>query len=580
MYLNYSSSLDKITEINSSFDTGVLRIAYHGLNRNNSFISKESFERNIKSMYNCPVVTNYDRNTTDENGNKGDFGSHDAHLEVETNEDGNIKSIEIVNDTHPIGVVYESADYWWEEIEDESGIHEYLCTNVILWKRQDAYNKLKEDKIFNHSMEIEVTNGTFSDIGYYEIIDFQFTAFCILSNSVEPCFEASNIQLFNKNDFKIKFTEMMKELKDISQLFSKNQSSNILDVDNINNQNNITEEGGKELVDNQEKIDLLQKYNLTVETFSFNIDELSLEEIESKIKEQFSLSNSQLMTEIDKILQTMTEMKKNYWGELVERRSFYLMDLKDDNAIVVTNSWDTYYGVPYSLNGDIVTLDFEVKVEFIPDWRPKQADDSSLFTKIDEVITSEFEQIKEETDSKITEVTEKFNALESEKTEIQIKLEAITIDYEKVKPELEEVQTKYSALESKVTEYETSISTLTEQFNTIKSENETLTQSNQSLAEFKSNTETAQQEAFEQNQIQLKAELVENFSKVLTLEEVKSVQDKDLSTEEMEKEFKLLYADKDLQVKFNKKPKKIETEIPLNSFSCKKKDDWTSCIKK
>ena len=570
MYLNYSSSFDKITEINSSFDTGILKIAYHGLNRNNSFISKESFERNIKSMYNCPIVTNYNRNITDENGNKGDFGSHDAHLEVDTDENGNIQSVEIVNDTYPIGVVYESADYWWEEIEDESGMHEYLCTNVILWKRQDAYNKLKEDKVFNHSMEIEVSNGSFSDKGYYEIIDFQFTAFCILSNSVDPCFESSSIQLFNKQNCNEQFTQMMKELKEISQVFSKNQSSS-LEVDNIKKEvNNIVDE----------KLELLKKYNLTIETISFNIDDLSLEEIESKIKEQFSLSNSQLMTEIDKILQTMTEMKKNYWGELVERRSFYLMDLKDENAVVVTNSWDTYYGVPYSLNGDIVTLDFEAKAEFIPDWRPKQAGDASLFTKIDEVITSEFEQIKEETDSKITEANEKFTALESEKTEIQTKLEAITIDYEKVKPELEEVQTKYSALESKVTEYETSISTLTEQFNTIKSENETLIQSNQSLAEFKSNTEIAQQEAFEQNQIQLKAELVENFSKVLTLEEVKSVQDKDLSTDEMEKEFKLLYADKDLQVKFNKKPKKVETEIPINSFTCKKKDDWTSCIKK
>ena len=105
MYLNYSSSFDKITEINSSFDTGILKIAYHGLNRNNSFISKESFERNIKSMYNCPIVTNYNRNITDENGNKGDFGSHDAHLEVDTDENGNIQSVEIVNDTYPIGYV-------------------------------------------------------------------------------------------------------------------------------------------------------------------------------------------------------------------------------------------------------------------------------------------------------------------------------------------------------------------------------------------------------------------------------------------------------------------------------------------
>ena len=543
MYLNYSSSLDKITEINSSFDTGILRIAYHGLNRNNSFISKENFEKNIKSMYNCPVVTNYDRNAIDENGDKGDFGSHDAHLEIESDNNGNIQSVEIVNDTYPIGVVYESAEYWWEEIEDESGIHEYLCTNVILWKRQDAYNKLKEGKIFNHSMEIDVFDGSFVDAGYYEIRDFQFTAFCILSNSIEPCFEQSSIQLFNKNNFKEEFTEMMKELKEVSIQFSKNQSS-ILEVDNIKENN---QEGGKNVLNEQEILELLNRYNLTLEDISFSIEEMSLEEIELKIKEEFSLSDNQLRTEIDKVLQTMTEMKKNYWGELVERRSYYLMDLKDENAIVVTNSWDTYFGVPYSLNGDIVTLDFEAKVEYIPDWRPKQEGDTSVFTSIDEVITSEFEKIKQETDAKVTELTENFNVLEIQAKEIQDKLDTTTTEYSNLNTEFEALKTE-----------------------------------NTFLSDFKLQTETKQQEAFEFQQSQLKTELIENFSKVLTPEEIKSVTDKNLSLLDMETEFKLIYADKDLQTKFSKKTKKteIETEIPIVFTKKTNNDDWTSCIKK
>ena len=543
MYLNYSSSLDKITEINSSFDTGILRIAYHGLNRNNSFISKENFEKNIKSMYNCPVVTNYDRNAIDENGDKGDFGSHDAHLEIESDSDGNIQSVEIINDTYPIGVVYESAEYWWEEIEDESGIHEYLCTNVILWKRQDAYNKLKEGKTFNHSMEIDVFDGSFVDAGYYEIREFQFTAFCILSNSVEPCFEQSSIQLFNKDNFRVEFTEMMKELRDVNIQFSKNQSS-ILEVENIKENN---QEGGKEILNEQEIIELLNKYNLSLEDITFNIEDLTLEEIELKIKEEFSLSDNQLRTEIDKVLQTMTEMKKNYWGELVERRSYYLMDLKDENAIVVTNSWDTYFGVPYSLNGDIVTLDFEAKVEYIPDWRPKQEGDTSVFTSIDEVITSEFEKIKQETDAKVTELTENFNVLEIQAKEIQDKLDTTTTEYSNLNTEFEALKTE-----------------------------------NTFLSDFKSNTEKSQQEAFELQQSQLKTELIENFSKVLSADEIKSVTDKNLSLLDMETEFKLIYADKDLQTKFSKKTKKteIETEIPIVFTKKTNNDDWTSCIKK
>lgn len=548
MYLSYSSSFDKITEINSSFDTGVLRIAYHGLNRNNSFISKESFERNIKSMYNCPVVTNYDRNITDANGNKGDFGSHDAHLEMEADENGNIQSVEIVNDTYPIGVVYESADYWWEEIEDESGIHEYLCTNVILWKRQDAYNKLKDDKIFNHSMEIEVTNGCFSDIGYYEIVDFQFTAFCILSNSVEPCFESSNIQLFNKQNSKEEFTQMMKELKEVSQLFSQNQSS--LEVDIKNDQ-----EGGKELVD--EKLELLKKYNLTLEAISFNIEELSLEEIEGKINEHFALLASQKQEEIANALRV--EKYRDRWGDEYPRYSYTEHSDSEVFAYDKQDNWNLY-GFVYSMSGDKAIIDFESKkrkkfeiVDFVEgevvfELFPKEAVEYEVLTKEKELQ----ESFSVEKENAIKEIQDKFDA----------------------QPELEELQ-------SRISEYETNLSSLTEQFNSIKSENETLKESNTTLEQFKSDIEKSQQEAFELQQSQLKAELIENFSKLLTAEEVKAVQDEDLSVEDMETKFKLLYADKELQAKFNKKNKKTETEIPIMNFSIKKKDnDWTSCIKK
>ena len=100
MSIVFSSGIDKITECNSSFDTGVLRVCYTGKNNNNSFISKETFERCIKSIYNCPIVCRYDRETDT-------IGSHD--MELVSDADGNMR---IVNITHPVGVVPESASYW------------------------------------------------------------------------------------------------------------------------------------------------------------------------------------------------------------------------------------------------------------------------------------------------------------------------------------------------------------------------------------------------------------------------------------------------------------------------------------
>lgn len=132
MRIKFSSGVSDVTEKNSSFASGILRVAYTGKNRNNSFISKETFERCIGSIYNCPIVCNYDRETDT-------IGAHD--MELVTDENG---SMRIVNVTAPVGVIPESAEYYFEEIEDNSGIHEYLCVDALIWKRQEAYKKIKD----------------------------------------------------------------------------------------------------------------------------------------------------------------------------------------------------------------------------------------------------------------------------------------------------------------------------------------------------------------------------------------------------------------------------------------------------
>ena len=110
----YKSSIYKLENINSSFDRGILRVAYAGKNRNKSCIDKETFEKCINSIYNCPIVCNYNRETNS-------IGSHDSEIVS----DGN--GMRIVNLTQPVGVVPESANYWWENVEEDNGeVNEYL----------------------------------------------------------------------------------------------------------------------------------------------------------------------------------------------------------------------------------------------------------------------------------------------------------------------------------------------------------------------------------------------------------------------------------------------------------------------
>jgi hypothetical protein len=249
--IQFYSSLDRLKSINDSFDSAVLRIAYHGKNRNKSSISKTAFENAIPSMFNCPVVTHYMYEKRDILGEQGDMGGHDSHMEIDGNGD-----IRYVVETNPIGVVPESAKYWWETVNDDGELHEYLCTEVLLWKRQEAYNKLKSVKKFSHSMEIRVNEGTYTDDGFFDISNFIFEAFTILGSDVTPCFPSSAIELYSLDKFKEEFSLMLAELK--SSLVQEDIKINMeIEVNHMEENDNV--------VENQESVESTEEVQETFE---------------------------------------------------------------------------------------------------------------------------------------------------------------------------------------------------------------------------------------------------------------------------------------------------------------------------
>lgn len=211
MKITFSSSLSNITSCNDSFDTGKMMIAYHGENHNRTFIDKETFERNAKTMYNVPVVANYIREDDT-------IGGHDMEI---VRKDGNLK---LVNSTHPVGVVPESANYWWETVtEDDGAEHEYLCADVLLWKRQEAYQTIKENGITAESMEIDIKSGH-KDGGIYYIDDFQFLAFCLLGNC-SPCFESASVSVFSADGFADELRSMLAEVPSAIKKYTEEVSN-------------------------------------------------------------------------------------------------------------------------------------------------------------------------------------------------------------------------------------------------------------------------------------------------------------------------------------------------------------------
>jgi len=359
VHMSYSSSLSSLCEKNSSFDTGVLRIAYHGKNRNGSYISKETFERCIDTMYNCPIVCNYDRETDS-------IGGHD--MELVANESGDLK---IVNVTVPVGVIPESSRHFWSVVEEEDGTtNEYLCADILVWKRQEAYNKIKEDGITSHSMELTVKDGEMEN-GVFVIKDFEFTAFCLLGEDHEPCFESSALSLFAYDELKQQMAQMMSELK---ESFT---SVTPPDGDDNTHPHIISMEGGEKVL--EEKLALVAEYGLDVNDLEFSIEDFSLEELKEKFEaeknmesavdpvepaeepavvQEFEL-NSQMCEEIRCAVEA--EMVERSWGKMPR---YSVVDFDADAKMVYCFDADDHwrlYGFTFSMNGDNVVVDFESK---------------------------------------------------------------------------------------------------------------------------------------------------------------------------------------------------------------------------
>lgn len=345
--LTYASSLTDICAVNASFDAGILRIAYPGTNRRKTAISKETFERCLKTIYNCPIVCSYDRETDS-------IGGHD--MEIVRRKAGEIV---LANKTAPVGCIPESSRVFWDEVEEDDGtMREYLCAEALIWKRQEAYRKIKQDGIVAQSMEIAIKDGEMID-GVYHIYDFEFTAFALIG--VEPCFESSSLELFSKKDFKEQLSEMMHELKASFSLVSASDNED----DNIHSENNSTEGGGQILSKNE----LVAKYGMSVDSLDFSVDDYSIEELEEKLKTMQSPTDSgtaedkfSLMSNvIEEVMRTLETVKiQKEWGECDR---YWFVDIDTETHEVFC--WDTddwlLYGFTYEMNGDAVAIDFTSK---------------------------------------------------------------------------------------------------------------------------------------------------------------------------------------------------------------------------
>lgn len=287
--LDFEMAIFDVIDLNKSFASAKILIAYTGRNRNYSSISKQAFIDALPSIRNIPVVGRFDID-------KNDFGGHD--IKVINKEDG----IDIVNATVPYGVVPESANQWFEKRIVNGEEKECLFTDVILWKRQYGYDKIVESGTLGQSMEINIPEYTIDFDGYCVVDKFEFEALTILGSDVEPCFENACVQMYSNeivSDFKLQFSEMLREFKELNQPSTTVTGVTMeVDIDNNNGGSTMTEEIKKEVVDEMAETVVEENVDETVEetveevveevveeTTEEPTDEVVEETVEAKVEE-------------------------------------------------------------------------------------------------------------------------------------------------------------------------------------------------------------------------------------------------------------------------------------------------------
>lgn len=467
-------------------------VATYGENANGSNITKEAFESAMKSLYNVPILGEWSESIED-------FKGHGGKLEI-TDE-----GINYIETTKPYGVIPESCNPRWEF--DNENI-EYLVCDGLIWTGRYEESKKVMENCNNQSMEIELIDYSIEN-NITVIKDFAFTGICILGESTQPCFPSAKIVYsLNKDEYKKEFNLMLEEIKNIN-----------------------FKEGGDNQVDERKQI--INKFShLKGKEFDDIVSnkDLTLEELKDKL---FSLSVNDLERRIREELKTNTVVHTDWWGDTYECQKYYLEDVIPDENIAICedcDSWYKFYGIPYSVNGDKIELNYDNVNRYIRgDWRVYEEGYSDITSNIFEV---ELKHNKE-------------------------KIESIKADFEttnekliNIKADFSDLQTNYSTIEAEVNE----------------------------LREYRSNVEKAEFEAKEQARKTNIDELVDKYSELKSIEGFdKLIENKyEKSIEDLEVSLKVFAFDNN--VVLGKKTKKnfskeTGSKIPVISTNKEIKQD-------
>lgn len=312
------SKITPLQKLNENFTLAECTVCGCGKNRNYSYISRETIEKEMYGLNYLPIVAHLIKR---DDGTGVFIGGHDYTID----ENWNFKPL-----TQVVGCVVNDS-FEFREIEEYGESVTYLVCKCILYTEHvpELMSAIYSDDVyFGESMEIEVKQSRplAEDSNYQEILDFSFLKLCLLGMSdnpdehTEPCFISSKV--YKPEEFELdnsNFDDVMLKLKEqCADYFA------------------LRKEGGNAMEDKKE---------------------MELE------KEEFSMTYQQKLDAVRKAVCSLCDDAHDYWA----------MDC-DDNYVYVQkysyeDSKEDHFKCPYTLdesNGEVAISDEWVHIQ--PRW--------------------------------------------------------------------------------------------------------------------------------------------------------------------------------------------------------------------
>ena len=358
-------------------------VMHTGANLNKTSFTKDVINKAVPTIANMPIL-GYVVNELDDEDK--DFKGHEHELRI-TDTD-----VKYLYAGQAYGVIPESCNPRWIIKDDGTGTErEYLRVDGLIWtKFSDPVDIFTRDVTKNHSVELtDMICETKRDDGITPVSSFKFDGCCILSTTdpkIQPAMTGSCVTAnFSVDDITSQIRERLYEYQSLQQNYSaKNENPSDEEKGDIppmnENEKNpaVTENAVAEGAVENSEVETTTAENAatepeieaaatetaaskegaeneTTETPAENA--APVEEGEPAASSKFTLTANQLR---DEVYNALLEIQvPSRWDPECMIPKYWLTDIQDNEVIVTDSGTYQLMGIPYSMNGDNVVLEYE-----------------------------------------------------------------------------------------------------------------------------------------------------------------------------------------------------------------------------